>query len=93
LSHTIAQLTALHFNQSKAALAILASRPKVSTERALSSVVVMAMLSALALVPLPVQPVYAAGPFTVSTTADTHDANAGNGVCADLGKRLCGENF
>ncbi len=42
-------------------------------------IAVAAVMAALA------APAYAAGPFTVNTTADTNDAAPGNGLCADAG--------
>ncbi|TLN05345.1 CSLREA domain-containing protein, partial [bacterium] len=45
----------------------------------------MAALAILLALMLPTQAVQAAGPFTVTTTADSHDAAPGNGVCANAG--------
>ena len=45
-------------------------------------VLASSLIASLAAV-VPFQPAAAAGPFTVNTTADTHDANTGDGVCSD----------
>ncbi len=45
----------------------------------------MAALAVLSALAFSTRAVHAAGPFTVNTTADTHDAAPGNGACADAG--------
>ena len=55
----------------------------LASRRSLSYVAVLVLLLALAFSVMPGQVVLAAGPFTVNTTNDTHDASLGNGACAD----------
>jgi len=56
----------------------------MKTSLAKSLLLILAIL-ALSFSALGVTPAQAAGPFTVNTTADTHDANTGDGACADAG--------
>lgn len=45
----------------------------------------LALLAALAPLALPATPAHAGPSVVVDTTADTHDANPGDGICADAG--------
>jgi hypothetical protein len=51
--------------------------------RVRSSLAMIVMLAMLAPVALAASPAHASPSFNVNTTADTHDANRGDGICAD----------
>jgi CSLREA domain-containing protein len=61
----------------------LSSDFRSSPTRLVAVLGVLALLLALTGVLGPARTVHAAGPFTVNTTADTHDASAGDGICLD----------
>ena len=58
---------------------------KSAPVRLFAAVAALALLLALAGTLGPAGAVHAAGPFTVNTTADTHDGALGNGTCQDAG--------